>query len=308
MSEYALAFGLISIVGIGALVALGGNLNDLFSGMITSGRPVANTPVFPGSPSVPTPVTGTPSPALSVPIADLQIRLNDGRTIPLPNFPVNAGELIENAGVDGATRRYAQTLTDLAQSLEQAGFTTDDTRSLRRLADLGFNKATQQKGILNQYQEKLRGNMEPESLSRAYTIYQFGFWEQGGEPPSVEEFQKFVVDPQTVIQSINVGESFGEFKSTYSEILSSRLGQQPGLRAVIEKAYHEIIRAEFAVLKQIMVQQPLITNQLDREQLAAQDFNKTVSQSVKQTQTSSNDLCTTGQGDGSSLVKCEPRA
>lgn len=303
MSEYSFAIALISVVAIGSLTVLGSHVNGLLSGMVTH-RSATSTPL-----STPPSRVTSPLPPPSAGAANLQLTLSDGSTLQVPNYPFNTAELVDLAGIDGTTQKYAQSLTDFAAILQQAGkIDANQAALLRKLADQGFMFGTQQTVILNAYKNTRNNQLLPSELNSAYLSYGYGTFEQGGQPVSADQIREYIANPRKPLPEFTEGENINKLTSAYDEVVKAGLLTDPAIRQIVDHSYDEILRANYAVLLETKLQQSFLESSTSTAQQGlsqSADLNTSVGASIRKTQTSSTDVCTTGQGDGSSLVQCE---
>jgi hypothetical protein len=121
-SEYALGIGLVLVIGIAGLSALGLRLNEMFSGMITEAPP-AGTEVASLSEGGGAGGNGSSGSLSSGRVVGTEpVCLSPGSCIDIP-FIGGQNDVIETSGGQGAEyiHQFASTLEALAKQLEQAG-------------------------------------------------------------------------------------------------------------------------------------------------------------------------------------------
>lgn len=149
-SEYAMALGLVAVVGIATLAALGGGLSNIFFGMVT-GQPKAEPPATP-SESLPGKAAADdyqaalaklpPAPQGTEPVCFDAVCVN----LPIVDA---SNAVVDTVGGNGADRIYqfSDTLQQLAEQLEDSGVDPGLVQLISKLANNGHGLGDAQKAL-----------------------------------------------------------------------------------------------------------------------------------------------------------------
>lgn len=163
-SEYALAIGLIAVVAITGLGAIGLNLTNTFSGMITNQQPAPQAPLAQAPPVPPVPqVLAAPAeiPQNPLLIANFppapkgtESVCFEGKCVHLPVID-EVNDLVETSGPNGVERIYqfSNVLSQMAEQLSQEpGVDPALVSLISDLANNGHGLGDQQESVRKQRQ------------------------------------------------------------------------------------------------------------------------------------------------------------
>lgn len=153
-TEYALFGALIALLAIPAVILLGGNLNNLFGGMLAKDRAsiAATAPNLAAVGNEPTAKTaGMPAADFSnEPSLPGQVRftLGNGKTLSLSGYPRELSKSVATAGANGTTGILASTIEQAAKQLLDAGsIDKSQYNSLIALANQGHRIGSIEKAL-----------------------------------------------------------------------------------------------------------------------------------------------------------------
>jgi hypothetical protein len=135
LQEYALIFGLVTVLGVGVLMTLGDTLSDLLTGdrpvqglQSTTDILVTSTPSGGG--------TTAPNVFFDSQSETLSFNLPNGQPVTLEQFPLDVQEGLNTTSIEGVNAKLLDTLDSLVQQLEGSNaFSPEMLYSLKNLSN-----------------------------------------------------------------------------------------------------------------------------------------------------------------------------
>lgn len=200
----------------------------------SEGNSVPEFSVEAPAPLAPTPHTGQ----------TLQLKFANGSSASIGNYPTDARSLVENTGSDGATRRYAAVINQLANILEEKGMLPPEKINLfRELANEGHSMANHQTDVYQEVRALSDGtNMNADQFKGIYGA----LVNMGAEPEVLDNWMTAGADPNMHdISTLSLSNleltGTDRLRELYGDLSSSGALADPTIRSVVEDAYNKIL-------------------------------------------------------------------
>lgn len=264
-AEYVLIGSLIAVVAVVSLALLGGNINQLFSGLFFKSSPVVSSQAA-SSPSGSAGAAIVSSGSKAVPgMAKVSLTLSNGKRITLDNYPADLEKAILTAGTNGTTRLMADNMRALAKQLLAAGEITPlESQKLLDLANKGHALAEAERLVEEGF--KAAGWKETMALAapvqingKSYTLEQaadelYVFYSNdpgGNEVWMAADDGDYSLAMERVANGYKgwsgTGTIMGPFVEGYEDALKSGALTNPAVKSVVDELTLKIIHLGHAM-------------------------------------------------------------
>ncbi len=149
-TEYML-LGTAVLLAVGMSVFfLGDTVSNVFSNMLNQHDSLKTAALMPPSSggAITEPLGGSSAATTSAVSTSLSLRLANGSTLNLDNYPVELSRSIQTAGANGTTQQLLANMRSLFEQLKkEGGLTSPQESALSKLANQGFLIGSYEKGI-----------------------------------------------------------------------------------------------------------------------------------------------------------------